>query len=264
MKVRALAGVLAMLGGTASGQELFSRLGQGDVNGNVQLCEPREDATGVLREVRRLDVHTPGKNFFLRPAGTGAFEMLGLPLGTHVLNVEDPDGKVLAAPSVNVSRRSVTRIDIPVCPDRDEDLLDQSKDCDDAKPEVAGAVEWFPDGDGDGFGDPSLSPTLACVAPPGSVRDATDCRDGSPDTHPGQTAFFTAHRGDGSFDYNCDGVEERSSERQGRCATTPFGFCVHNPGWTGTTVPACGESADFVLSCTACFPNIFPAQQACR
>ena len=264
MKVRALAGVLAMLGGTAWGQELFPRLTQGDVSGDVQLCEPREDATGVLREVRRLDVHTPGKNFFLRPAETGAFEMLGLPVGAHVLNVEDPDGRVLAAVPVNVGRRSVARVDIPVCPDRDEDLLDQSEDCDDGKPEVSGAVEWFPDGDGDGFGDPSLSPTVACVAPPGSVRDASDCRDGSGNVHPGQTMFFATHRGDGSFDYNCDGVEEQGSATQGRCASNMFGFCVHRPGWVGTTVPACGESADFVNSCTGCVPNIWPTPQACR
>jgi hypothetical protein len=264
MKVRALAGVLAMLGGTASGQELFARRTQGHVSGEVQLCEAREDATGVLREVRRLDVHTPGRNFFLRPTETGTFEMLGLHVGTHALNVEDADGMVLATLSVDVHRRSVTRVDIPVCPDRDVDLLDQSEDCDDRNPDVAGALEWFTDGDGDGFGDPSLPSTLACVAPAGSVREATDCLDGSGDVHPGQTTFFATQRGDGSFDYNCDGVEQRSVETQGRCASTGFGFCVHHPGWVGTTVPACGESANFVISCSGCSANIFPAQQACR
>lgn len=39
---------------------------------------------------------------------------------------------------------------------------------------------------------------------------AGDCYDANASAKPGQTAYFTANRGDGSFDYNCDGVETKS------------------------------------------------------
>ncbi|MCB9797885.1 MAG: hypothetical protein H6741_34835 [Alphaproteobacteria bacterium] len=35
-----------------------------------------------------------------------------------------------------------------------------------------------------------------------------DCMDTNPDVHPGTTTGFSADRGDGSFDYDCDGSEE--------------------------------------------------------
>jgi hypothetical protein len=36
-----------------------------------------------------------------------------------------------------------------------------------------------------------------------------DCYDRNADARPGQTSYFQSHRGDGSYDYNCDGIEEK-------------------------------------------------------
>ena len=39
-------------------------------------------------------------------------------------------------------------------------------------------------------------------------RGHNDCYDRNPEAFPGQTKYFPTHRGDNSFDYNCNGVEE--------------------------------------------------------
>ena len=44
-------------------------------------------------------------------------------------------------------------------------------------PNAAGATEWYPDSDGDGYGD-AAGRVLACDAPPGHVADPGDCDDG--------------------------------------------------------------------------------------
>ena len=66
---------------------------------------------------------------------------------------------------------------------------------------------WYQDADGDGYGNPSVT-TQACSQPAGYVSNNTDCYDSNANAHPGQTGYFGTNRGDGSFDYNCDGSIE--------------------------------------------------------
>ena len=54
------------------------------------------------------------------------------------------------------------------------------------EPGAADEVDWYPDRDGDGFGDPG-APARACAAPEGHVLDDTDCDDADPDARPGAT-----------------------------------------------------------------------------
>ncbi len=49
--------------------------------------------------------------------------------------------------------------------------------------DALGALAWWADADGDGFGDPD-SPTTACEQPSGFVDDAEDCDDSDPAVHP--------------------------------------------------------------------------------
>ncbi len=82
------------------------------------------------------------------------------------------------------------------------------------------------------------------------VTCATDCDDDDPAVFPGQMAFFTVARANGSFDYNCDGIEEKiddtkgCDDNQGQCA----GYA-----W-GNDVPACGQTAPGG-ACTGAFPD---------
>jgi MYXO-CTERM domain-containing protein len=61
------------------------------------------------------------------------------------------------------------------------------------------AFSWYPDSDGDGFGDPGF-PTQACEVPAGHLADDTDCDDSTHLVHPGAVEFCS------SVDHDCNGV----------------------------------------------------------
>jgi large repetitive protein len=75
-------------------------------------------------------------------------------------------------------------------------------DCDGAVDDSPiGVATWYPDSDGDGYGDPSSS-VDSCTAPSGWVADNSDCDDSDAADHPGATE--TVGNGD---DEDCDGIE---------------------------------------------------------
>ena len=69
----------------------------------------------------------------------------------------------------------------------------------DDEDEDSGALEFFADEDGDGFGSPD-EVVDACFAPPGHVADDGDCDDADASVHPGASELC-----DG-IDNDCDGV----------------------------------------------------------
>lgn len=85
----------------------------------------------------------------------------------------------------------------------------------------------------------------ACEAPPGFVDNATDCHDGNRHARPDQREFFAEHRGDGSFDYDCDGKATRRFTDRAFCREKEAGGCALASGWSGKTVPRCGEPGEF-------------------
>ncbi|MFH1467003.1 MAG: MopE-related protein [Pseudomonadota bacterium] len=90
-----------------------------------------------------------------------------------------------------------------VHPGADEYCNETDDDCDGAVDEE-GAVDaptWYPDGDGDGYGD-ALGAIAACEQPSGTLTDAGDCDDADPDIHPGATEIC-----DGA-DNDCDGTTD--------------------------------------------------------
>ena len=81
---------------------------------------------------------------------------------------------------------------------------------------------WYRDKDRDGFGDVNgtaangnaIPGCVAGAAPTDGtadpfVKDHTDCDDTNANAKPGQTAYFTTSRANGSFDYNCSGTVEK-------------------------------------------------------
>jgi hypothetical protein len=123
---------------------------------------------------------------------------------------------------------------------------------------------FYADADGDGFGDPHVA-VLACSAPPGHVANSADCYDGNASAHPGQKLFYTSDRGDGSFDYDCNG-----SSDQELTATDPQ-LCVCNNGCSVSTgwrspVPSCGASGDYAVGGDGktCDANVVSVTQPCR
>lgn len=141
-------------------------------------------------------------------------------------------------------------------------------DCDDTRPGVHGAlpetcdmldndcdgmidegvqVDFYPDEDGDGYGAVGSTPIRDCMAPAGTVPDATDCDDMAAEVHPG--AFDIC---DGSVDQDCDGTVDN-----------PSGGCSCTTGASRTCPDAVGACAAGSQSCiggtwTACSINPIP------
>lgn len=127
----------------------------------------------------------------------------------------------------------------------------------DASFDACDLATWCRDADGDGYGDPADCVEVCWgLTVEGYVfENDGDCYDGNADARPGQTAFFAVDRGDGSFDYDCDGAEELWRPSLAVCASehAPFEagwLCVCTLGtpsdcteWTWCKVPGCGETA---------------------
>ncbi|MEZ4241161.1 MAG: putative metal-binding motif-containing protein [Myxococcota bacterium] len=143
---------------------------------------------------------------------------------------------------------------------------------------ATGCTTYYLDADNDGYGSTASRCQCAPNATSGyDVTDNTDCYDASADAHPGQTTYFYDHRGDGSWDYNCDGVERKQDARSAvyQCddylvvAFPPQWGCQFTQGWE-TSAPGCGETENWGGGCYY-FPLVFcepldltPVDQRCR
>lgn len=108
----------------------------------------------------------------------------------------------------------------------------------------------FADVDGDGHGDPAHGWHVCTDPPPGTVANADDCYDGNADAYPGATLYHREHRGDGSFDFDCDGNERLENGLAALCRSYPV--CepaeIDGLGWVGT-IPSCGDEGDYMTDC---------------
>jgi len=105
---------------------------------------------------------------------------------------------------------------------------------------------WYADQDGDGFGDPNVS-KLWVWQPSGFVKNSNDCYDKNKEARPGVESYFKIDRGDGSFDYNCDGTSTKEQTKGGSCSGG-----TANKGWDGD-VPACGKKGEWLVDCDRMF-----------
>ncbi len=105
--------------------------------------------------------------------------------------------------------------DIALFNDRDQDGLDHGEDCDDSDKNIQDTVAYYPDVDGDGFGDAGAQPTRYCPgqAPAGMVTDNTDCNDNNPDARPGGVEVCDPQ----DFDEDCDGAaDDADADAEGK------------------------------------------------
>ncbi len=113
---------------------------------------------------------------------------------------------------------------------------------------------WYRDADGDGYGNPSVTQS-SCTQPAGYVANNTDCYDGNILAHPGQTNYYTTNRGDGSFDYDCNGTWDQDPGMA--CLTSlPAPICSspnNYPNGTAgyvSSIPACGQYGTWRICCS--------------
>ncbi len=83
----------------------------------------------------------------------------------------------------------------------------KNNDCDDAIDEDTVEQPWYPDTDGDGFGDPGAEPIVACAPPEGYSLLPLDCDDDDGTLYPAASELCNAR------DDNCDGVAGYVIER---------------------------------------------------
>lgn len=114
---------------------------------------------------------------------------------------------------------------------------------------------FYRDSDNDGYGDGSGatgSTKVGCAdtVPAGFVADGTDCDDNNVNAHPGQTAYFGTPRANGTFDYNCDGTDEKEfKEYPGATCTFCPSPSVGCTTASSTTCSTAGAQASF--ACTS-------------
>jgi len=167
----------------------------------------------------------------------------------------------------------LTATAVNACTPPPDHLLDNS-DCDDSDPAVKpGATEvcngiddnctggideglgtdsYYPDFDGDSFGDSTVAAVTACVAPPMHVLDDTDCDDGDPAVKPGATE-------------TCNGIDDNCTAGIDEFLTTTFyrDSDVDGFGDSAVNVDACTVPAGYVADSTDCDdsdPILFPGQ----
>jgi large repetitive protein len=125
----------------------------------------------------------------------------------------------LTAPSAMVGNdEDCDDADAAVNPDATEvcDSDDVDEDCNavaddaDSGTDSAGWVSWYPDVDGDTFGQASATGTLACDPTGTEVEDATDCDDTDAAIYPGAPDIWY----DG-VDSNCDGASDYDADGDG-------------------------------------------------
>ena len=113
---------------------------------------------------------------------------------------------------------------------------------------------YWKDSDGDGQGNYALKAEQYCKQPAGYAPNNDDCYDGNKDAKKGQTAWFTTHRGDNSFDYNCDGKEEKWSTETNTLCVWNITSCMGLANVWKSTPPACGLWG-YLLKCVELTPG---------
>jgi hypothetical protein len=149
-------------------------------------------------------------------------------------------------------------------PDATEVCDDEDNDCNGIVDEedAFGCAPWWLDADDDGYG----SDDTKCLCGPSgdyTADSATDCDDDDDAVNPGATAWASLPRSDDSWDWDCNGVEERQWLDVGSCSGSVV--CDVIEGWSGG-VAECGETALWVSSCSgwSCDESGSARIQTCR
>lgn len=113
----------------------------------------------------------------------------------------------------------------------------------------AGQTLYVTDADTDGY---PATTTLYTSAAAGrrainlmTSLTTTDCYDSNANAKPGQAAYFTTNRGDGSYDYNCVNGDEKQNATYTPGACGNCGGYTTDNQWTNPgdlATPACGGS----------------------
>jgi hypothetical protein len=117
-----------------------------------------------------------------------------------------------------------------------EDCDGSDDNCSGDETDAPGAITYYADGDGDGYGDPNRRQG-SCLQPPGTVPNSRDCDDTNPAIRPDQPEAACDN-----VDENCNGVRDDTFD-----AGTP---CTTALGCTGALACATSTTSQCVSSQT--------------
>lgn len=122
---------------------------------------------------------------------------------TVATRYQDADGDTYGNPAVSISACTTAG------------YVDNASDCNDGNISLYRTVAGYLDNDGDGYGAGAYT---TCAGAAGTYRaSGADCYEGNASAYPGSGVCSGGNRGDGSFDWNCDGG-------QSGCGTTYYGY----------------------------------------
>lgn len=123
-----------------------------------------------------------------------------------------------------------------------------SSDCNDSNASVWQNLTGYWDGDGDGYGTGGAQSVCSGASlASGYVTNASDCYDLNANARPGQISYFTFGRGDGNYDYDCNGSQDQDpsvscvTNLVGCQGNTPFTDFTWRPGFVSAI--GCGQTA---------------------
>jgi hypothetical protein len=158
--------------------------------------------------------------------------------------------------------------DASINPAATESCNGSDDDCDGTTDEenASGCFTYYYDYDGDGYGSDSVSGECLCSYDGYyTAANNDDCYDYNSSASPAATTYTTSQRGDGSYDWNCDGTSSKYWTSTGGC-TNNIVSCPSTAGWSGS-VASCGSSGDYVTSCSwdwfSCDENTSVYTQKC-
>ena len=154
--------------------------------------------------------------------------------------------------TVNNCENGQTQNCLPMEGASTENCDNKDNDCDGQTDEntTGDCTTWYLDSDNDLYGLISSPKCMCNPSDPWDTTNKTDCYDSNALAKPGQTSYYPTHRGDGSYDYNCDSVSEKYGPWlvvAGECAV--FGdLCSGGTGYDGS-IPACGALGTWRTGC---------------
>ncbi|MFT7517965.1 MAG: hypothetical protein ACI9MC_000089 [Kiritimatiellia bacterium] len=176
---------------------------------------------------------------------------------------DDKDGYTEHAGDCNDADPKINPGATEVCDRKDND-------CDTKVDEegASGCSTFYRDNDKDGYGDPKASKCLCSTESTYTSTNKNDCYDNNGSAKPGQTSYFGSNRGDGSWDFNCDGAQSKNRSAEFKCSGAVWVCASHTDGWLGS-VASCGVTGTWATDCSGTFTGCDPTgkrsiQQTCR